>query len=213
MPSLLSLIDAVVSGLGDEQFSSRVHSLAAILRRNEGPAASSVVRAESLVESLSECLSVSLASAYELMGERVVPLLAREMAAQLRLHSTAHTFCLHLNAIVQSELQALVPAATLPVIDVEMLDFTALRLSFVGDGNALALAKGLLSGVARCYGQEARFAEVPASQMSRAAVQLGRRYVDLTFVSDSRVEVGYKARTADEKRRGTPTVALKGPSR
>ncbi len=210
MTALLALIDLVLAELGDEHVASAIHSRAAELRRDAGPAASSLVRAQSLVQATAEQLGLPVADAYQLMGERAVPLMAREMAAQLRLHSTAHTFCLHLNTIVQSELQAMVPTVTLPFIDVEMLDFTALRLSFVGNASAVALAKGLMCGVARCYGQEARFSEVPTSQMSPAAVQAGRRYVDLSFVADARADVGYRPPVANEQRRKSPAVALKG---
>ena len=211
MTALLALLDAVVSDLvGNDESTSAIHARSAELRRDTGPAAGSIARADSLVQATSERLGISLADAYQLVGERVVPLLAVEMAAQLRRHSTAHTFCLHLNAIVQSELQAMVPTVPLPFVDVEMLDFTALRLSFVGDGNALALAKGLLSGVARCYGQEARFLDVPPSQISQAAVRDGRRYLDLAFVPDARADVGLKRPVLDEQRRASPAVALRG---
>jgi hypothetical protein len=91
-----------------------------------------------------------------------------------------------------------------------MLDFTALRLSFIGDENALALARGLLGGVARSYGQEARFSAVPESMMSPAARSSGRRYVDISFVADTRDVPHYKHPAVSDRRRGPLTVALKG---
>ena len=210
MPALLALIDAVVAELGDDTLVAGIHGRAAVLRSGAGNAADSVVRAITLMQAASEHVGRSLVDTYQLVGERAVPLLSQAMAQQMRHHGTVHTFCLHLNSIVQSELQALIPTVPLPFVDVEMLDLSALRLSFIGDENALALARGLLGGVARCYGQEARFIEVSESVMSPAARASGRRYVDISFAADTRAEAVHHRPATDDRRRGPLAVALKG---
>ena len=210
MPALLALVDAVVSDLGDEEIVTQIHGRAAVLRQNAGDVTDSVARAFALVQATSEQLGLSLADAFQLIGERAVPLLAEEMALQMRQHGTAHSFCLHLNEIVQSELQAMVPTVQLPFVDVEMLDISTLRLSFIGDDNALALARGLLGGVARSYGQSARMSEVPDSMTSPTARASGRQYVDMTFIADTRAESPLKRPAPDDRRRGPLAVALKG---
>ncbi len=209
MLPLLSLVDAIVADLAiTDAVRTRIHARAAELRQSLGMAAGTLPRAQAAVLAIGEALQIPPWEAYRLAGEQALVHMAADLSRVFRLHTTAHTFCLNLNSVVQSELQALVPMLPLPVVDVEMVDLNTLRLSFEGSDEGMGLAQGLLSGVARHYGQEARFSEVPPAQMSAMAEAVGRRYVDVTFVSDDRAS-GEGGRTP-ERRRGAVAVALQG---
>lgn len=152
----------------------------------------------------------SFAEAYRLMGQHIVPLLEPALGSTLRRHSTALTFVLDVNQLIEDELPVLLPHMRLRVVDVELLDLTTLRLSLLATDAGVAMMQGLLIGLARHYEQEARFRATPERFVSASAVELGRRYLDVAFTEDTR-EVRRAAPMLGEPRRDTASaVAPRG---
>ena len=204
MQPLLALLDTVLANLTDDATVARIMDRAAERRKDLGSAAGTVERAESVLMAFSDVTRVSPADAYRIIANRAVGPLSERMAKTLQKHSTAHTLCLHLNAVIDDDLQPLVPTLSLPVVDVEMVDASALRVSLVASPEIVALAQGLLSGFARHYGQLARFAEVPLPRGHVSAPLSGRRQFDVLFQRDERAIPDRR----DDRTPSAVTVAL-----
>ncbi len=208
MQPLLALVNEAVDSFADEPTATRIHARAAELRQSLGFSAGSVSRVEALVAATADVLSLPLADAYRLIGERAMAPLTKGLSPVLRSHTTAHTCCLNLNAIVQEELQPLVPTLSLPVVDVEMVDAETLRISLIASDEALGLMCGLLVGLASQYQQVVRFTKVPLSHVSPAALAAGRRYLDVRFRHDTRVKEAVPKPGTEERRLNAVVVAL-----
>ncbi len=208
MQALLALVDKAINGFADERVSALIHARAAVLRQELGMAAGSLARAEALVAGTADVLRIPLADAYRLIGERAMAPLGRDLVSVLRAHNTAHTCCLNLNAILQEEIQPLVPTAVVPVVDVEMVDCESLRISLIASDEMLGLLCGCLVGLASHYRQVVRFTKVAPSHASSVAVASGRRYLDVRFRPDARKTEEPIKPPAAERRLNAVTVAL-----
>ncbi len=184
--SLLALLDVVLANLADEATVARITERAAERRKNLGSSAGTLARAEAVVMAFSDVTRLSPADAYRVIANRAVGPLSQVMSKTLQRHATAHTLCLNLNALIGHDLQPLVPTLTLPVVDVEMVDASTLRVSLEASPEILALTQGLLSGLAHHYGQLARFSEVPLLRGQTSAPATGRRHFDAMFQRDER---------------------------
>ncbi len=195
MQPLLALLDTVLANLTDETACARIMDRAAERRKVLGSSAGTVARAEAVVMAFSDVARLSSADAYRIIANRAVAPLSGRMAKSLQKHSTAHTLCLNLNALIDDDLQPLVPTLELPVVDVEMIDASTLRVSLAASPDMVALAQGLLSGLAQHYGQQARFSEVPVPRGQAFSPPMLRRHFDVVFQRDDRV-AGADRRTA-----------------
>ncbi len=208
MQPLLALVDEAIATFSDHATAARIYERAAEVRQGVGVGASSVVRVEALVEATADVLSLQLVDAYRLIGERAMVPLKKQLEPVLRAHNTAHTCCLNLNTLVREELQPLAPTIALPVVDVEMRDSDTLRISLIATDEMLGLMCGLLVGLASHYGQVVRFSKPTRSHGTEVARAAGRRYVDVRFRPDTRVEVENAKPPAEERRLSAVAVAL-----
>lgn len=205
MQPLLALLDTVLANLTDANTVARIMDRAAERRKDLGSSAGTVARAESVVMAFSDITRVSPADAYRIIANRAVGPLSERMSRTLQRHSTAHTLCLNLNAMIEDDLQPLVPTLALPVLDVEMVDASALRVSMMANPEMVALTQGLLSGLARHYGQLAKFSEIPLPRGVSVAPATGRRQFDVLFLRDAR---GSAVDHRDDRSSSATKVAL-----
>ncbi len=210
---LRDVLDEVIASVAAPEAAERMRADAATARQ----ASTGTVIADpylvAIAEAIAGALSLSLPDAYRLIGQRAMPTLEPLLRADLRRHTTALTFCLHMHGVVDGALQALVPDAKLPSVDVEMINASRLRISLPASDEGVGLLQGLLMGLARHYGQQARFAPTPSNQIPPGAVFQGRRFQDVSFSEDSRGPFRAAPLIGQERRHVAPAVATRDNSR
>lgn len=178
---LSDLVDQAVCALAKPAVSARILAQAAPSRALCSTQALPDPYLEAVAQAIAAEANGTPADAYRLLGQHLVPLLEPVIGATLRRHSTAITFFLDVNQLLEVELLSLLPEMRMRVLDVEMLDLTTLRVSLLATDTGVAILQGLLIGLARHYGQESRFRATPERFVSVNASELGRRYLDVAF--------------------------------